>query len=213
MRLLMVNPNTSTESTDAFARLARRAAAPGTEIVAVTGAFGARLMRSPAETTIGAHAALAAIAEHVDGCDAVIIAAFGDYGVTPARDLFPVPVMGIADAAFTVLDLVSRRFAILTVGRAVVEPIRRQAHTRGLADRLTGVHVAEPIADRAAYAEAAARVAAECLEAERPECLLLVGPPLAAIHEELSRRLPVPALEGVSCAVKLVEALVGLGVR
>ena len=213
MRLLLVNPNTSVESTEAFAGLARRAATPGTEIVAVTGGFGARLMRSSAETTIGAHAALAAIAEHVEGCDAVIVAAFGDYGVTPARDLFPVPVMGIADAAFTVLDLVGRRFAIVTVGRPMVEPIRRQVGEWGLGDRLTGVHVAEPVPDRGAYAEAASRVAAECLASERPESLLLVGPPLAAIHDELSQRLPVPALEGVSCAVKLVEALVGLGVR
>jgi allantoin racemase len=51
MRILLVNPNTSADSTAAFVSLARGAASPGTEIVGATGRFGAKLMRNPAETT------------------------------------------------------------------------------------------------------------------------------------------------------------------
>jgi allantoin racemase len=43
MRIALVNPNTSAESTASFAAIARAAASPGTEIVPLTGAFGARL--------------------------------------------------------------------------------------------------------------------------------------------------------------------------
>lgn len=44
MRLLLVNANTSEFVTAKVADAARRAAAPGTEIVPVTGRFGARVI-------------------------------------------------------------------------------------------------------------------------------------------------------------------------
>jgi Asp/Glu/hydantoin racemase len=169
-------------------------------------------MRSPAETAIGAHAALAAISEHVSGCDAVVLAAFGDYGLTPARDLFAVPIVGIAEAALTVAALAGKPFAILTIGAVIVPALRRLVAEHRLESRLTGIHFAAPLADAGAYAAAAAEVCAAALANERPELFVVAGPPLAAIHDALQQRVAVPILEGVSCAVRLAEAMVALGI-
>ena len=98
MRLVVVNPNTSESSTEAFVELAEAAASPGTTITGATGPFGVDLMRRPAELAIGVHAMLEAVAARIDDHDAVIIAAFGDYGAEAAADLFRKPVMTIAAA-------------------------------------------------------------------------------------------------------------------
>ena len=216
MRVLLVNPNISPEATDAFVALARGAAAAATEIVPATGAFGAALMGSPAETAIGTHAALTAIAEHLadprdEPCDAVIVAAFGDYGVTPARDLFHVPVVGIAEAALAVVGMLGQSFAIVTIGSRMAPVLTKLVADAGLEERFAGVHISAPLPDGDAFV---ARTVEACAAAAAAgaSSVVIVGPPLAAIHARISERSPVPVVEGVSCAVKMCEMLVALGV-
>ena len=68
MRLLVVNPNTAPEITEVIAAAARRAAAPGTEVVVVSAAFGPRYIATRSEHAIAAHATLTALAAHAPGC-------------------------------------------------------------------------------------------------------------------------------------------------
>ena len=68
MRLLVLNPNTSEFVTQRVALQARRVAQPGTDIVAATGAFGARIITTRTEQSIAEHATLDALARHADGC-------------------------------------------------------------------------------------------------------------------------------------------------
>ncbi len=217
MRILLVNPNISKEATEAFAALARKVAASGTEIVPVTGAFGAGLMRSPAETTIGTHATLAAIAEYLadpakEPIDAVIVAAFGDYGVTSSRDLFDLPIVGIADAAMAVVGMLGQRFAIVTIGAQMTPVLTKLVSESGLGDRFSGVYISAPMKDSDAFAGQTALVCAAAAEAGASS-VVLVGPPLATIHEQIAAQAPVPVIEGVSCAVKVSEMLVALGIK
>jgi allantoin racemase len=213
MRILLVNPNTSAEATDAFLALARAAADPGVEIVGATGRFGAKLMRNPAETAIGVHAALEAIAENVEGCDAVIVAAFGDYGVSAGRALFGVPVIGIADAAFAALRLAGTRFAILTVNAAVAPLIAKAAADSGLGEQMTSIRFPAAAPGSAQYAAAAVEAAKALVAKDKPEAILAAGPPLARLVPALRETAGVPVIEGVSCAVALAEAMVKLGFK
>ena len=61
MRILIVNANTSALVTEKLEAEARAVASPGTEIVAVTGTFGARVIASRAENAIAEHSAIALI--------------------------------------------------------------------------------------------------------------------------------------------------------
>ena len=211
MRILLVNPNTSTEATEAFVALARAAADPDTEIMGATGRFGARLMRNPAETAIGVHAALEAIAENMEGCDAVIVAAFGDYGVSAGRALFDIPVFGIADAAFSALRLAGTRFAILTVNVAVAPLIARAVADAGLGERLTSVSFPGAAPGSAQYGANAIEAAKALVAKDRPDAILAVGPPLAPLVPSLRNSVGVPVIEGVACAVALAQAMGKLG--
>jgi len=203
MRLLLANPNTSSEATEALLALARRNASPDTEIVGATGRFGARLMRSPAERAIGAHALLDAVAEHEDGCDAVIVGAFGDYSSAAAAALLGKPVVNLAAAAFTSAKWLARPFCIVTLSQAMADDLRQQAELNGAGDLLTGI-----LAVERAPADPEFRNAAVALMGgiEHAELALPVGPPLAAIFDDLAAAAPVPLLDSVACAVRLAEA-------
>ena len=74
MRILLINPNTTSDVTDIVAGHARRIAGDAVEFVPVTGRFGARYIASRAAAAIAGHAALDAMADHVAGCDAIYLA-------------------------------------------------------------------------------------------------------------------------------------------
>ena len=91
---LLVNANTSQLVTDKVTAQARASASPGTEIVAVTGVFGARIIGSRAEHAIGEHSTLALVSQHAKDCAAVVVAVSYDTGLRAARELLPIPVVG-----------------------------------------------------------------------------------------------------------------------
>ncbi len=115
MKILVVNPNTSSAMTEAIARAARQAARAGTEVDCVSPDFGSRLIEGHAEEATAAAATLEAIARECDRDEAFVIACFGDPGLAASRELADVPVIGIAEAAMHLSCLVAHRFSIVSV--------------------------------------------------------------------------------------------------
>ncbi len=99
MKLLLINPNTTQAMTDRLAKVARAAAGPEITVSALTATRGFPYIASRAEAQIAGALVLEMIAAHRHDADAVIIAAFGDPGLIAARELFDLPVVGMADAA------------------------------------------------------------------------------------------------------------------
>jgi len=218
MRLLLVNPNITAVMTESMAAEARRHASAGTTIVAATAAFGTQYIANRAEATIAGHAVLDAIARHGDGCDAVIISAFGDPGLAAARGLFDIPIVGIAESAFLMAWPLGRRYSIVCLTPRLRRWYIECAREHGLDGRLASVRALDrPIPDitqaKDAFRE---HLIAECMaaiEQDEAEVIIFGGGPIAGLAREAADQIPVPVLDGVSSAVRLAEALVGLQPR
>ena len=86
MKLLVINPNTTTSMTEAIANAARAVAAPGTEIVATQPSFGPASIEGHFDEAWAA----AGVAEQAQLAEtwnpaATILACFGDPGLEAAR--------------------------------------------------------------------------------------------------------------------------------
>jgi Asp/Glu/hydantoin racemase len=161
---------------------------------------------------------LDAVARHSDGCDAVIVAAFGDPGVEAARELFDLPVVGISEAAFHMAWLLGRRYSVVCLTPRLRTWYIECAQQTGLDARLASVRALPSLAGDITTVKDAARVALleQCrlaVEQDEAEVLVVGGGPLAGLAREIAAELPVPVIDGVSCAVRLAEALVGLAPR
>jgi allantoin racemase len=218
MRLLLVNPNVTGAMTEAMAAEARRFASPGTEVVTATAAFGTQYVEIRTEAAIAGHAVLEALAAHGAGCDAAIVAAFGDPGLAAAKEMMAVPVVGLTEAAVLAAWALGRRFAIVCLTPALGVWYRDAVEALGLAGRLVAVRpldVAIPDIMRAKE-QTRALLVAECrqaVERDGAEVVILGGGPLAGLAREAAGEIPVPALDGVSCAVRLAESLAALSPR
>jgi allantoin racemase len=217
MRLLVVNPNTTASMTAKIAAAARDAASAGSEIVAVNPRSGPAAIEGYVDGALAVPGLLTEIAAgEAGGVDGHIIACFDDTGLDAARALAKAPVIGIGEAAYHVASLVAGHFSVVTTLSRSIPIIEENLVRFGLAARCARVRASEvAVLDLEKPGTAAReRVAAEIGEAirhDRADAIVLGCAGMADLAATFAARFGVPVIEGVSAAVKLAEALVGLG--
>lgn len=217
MRLLLLNPNTSASITALLEAAARPAAAAGTEIVAMTGRRGVPYIASRTEAAIAAVEVLEILAEHHAMFDAAIIAAFADPGLGAARESFPIPLVGLAEAGMLTACMLGSRFGIVTFNRSLEAWYQECVAWHGLAGRCSGIFAAPggfaAIETVAAEKEDALVALAHEAVAAGADVIVLAGAPLSGLAARVRERVPVPVVDCAVAAVKQAEALVTVGGR
>jgi allantoin racemase len=119
----------------------------------------------------------------------------------------------MTEAACLTACMLGGRFAVLSLG-AITAPYELLVERHGLAARCVEVRgVAATPQDALADPVRVQALLLEAIEglARRADAIVLGGAALAGFDQVLQARSPVPLLDGIPCAVKLAEGLVGLG--
>lgn len=217
MRILVINPNTTAAMTEKIGAAARRVASPGTEIIAVNPASGPVSIEGYYDEAISVPGLLEVIGQQKD-FDAVVIACFDDTGLDAARCVTDRPVVGIGEAAYHMATMLSNKFSVVTTLARSVPALEHNLHRYGLAARCARVRSSEVavLELERPGSEACDRISAEIGRAvaeDRAEAIVLGCAGMADLADRLSAEHGLPVLDGVSCAVRLAEAMVGLGLR
>ncbi len=213
MRLLLVNSNTSDFVTGRVAEAARAAAGPGTEIRAVTGTFGARVIGTRSENAIAMHSTMALVAEHAGDCDGVLIAVSYDTAADAAREMLAIPVLGMTEAALHVATLVGRRVGVIVFGKRVLGLYRDVIAATGLGACVAGWRALESAApyapgDQSEVDRMIVAAAADLVAQDGVEAIVLTGAVMAGVPARLQSQIEVPMFDGITTGVPLLEALV-----
>ncbi|MFQ5426138.1 MAG: aspartate/glutamate racemase family protein, partial [Gaiellales bacterium] len=115
MRFLVINPNTTEAMTADIGEQARRYARGDVEIEEISPSWGPRSIEGHYEDYLAAAATVETIRQRAADYDGVIIACYGDPGLYAAREVSPVPVVGIAEASMLMACTVAHKFSIVTV--------------------------------------------------------------------------------------------------
>lgn len=218
MKLLVVNPNSSDTVTGAIMDAARRAAAPGTTLVAVTTKGGTRNVDSAfADYLSGAfmiRTCLEAVAVHAP--DAVVLAGFGRVGIDALKEALAIPVVSISEASMAVACLLGHRFSTLTMLEQFV-PYQQDLiklygfEAKCASVRAINVNVEECVTNRDETLRQLTEQIRRLVAEDRAEVVILACAGLCGYDAELSHRAGVPVLDPVAVAVKMAESLVSLG--
>ena len=217
MRILVINPNTTQAMTDEIGHAARAVAAPTTEIDCTSPDGGPRSIEGFADETIAAYHTLETVARTQGQYDGYVIACFGDPGLYACREVSDVPVVGIAEAAMHTACLVAHRWSIVTVIPRVAPFIADAVQHAGLTEKcaslrctpLAGLEIEQDIERTKRVIVDYARLA---IEEDGAEAILLGCAGLGPIDKAMQEALGVPVLDGVACAVKLIEGLHAYGI-
>lgn len=215
MRLLVINPNISQSVTALIEAEAMRSASPGTQLTMHTAASGVAYIETRFEALLGAYATAQLAAEHHAGHDAVIVAAFGDPGLSALREVMPVPVLGLTESALASACLLGHRFSIIAISQRITAWYREVVESHGLVGRLASIRALDrPLAGigsvQGDHAEALRALCERAVREDGAEVLILAGAPLAGLARALQGTLPVPVVDGVSSAVRHAESLFAL---
>ena len=99
MKILLYNPNTSEAITEKLYETAKLVVSSETTLIPKTAEKGFPYISTKVEAQITGTLVLEKLAEIHSQYDAIIIAAFGDPGLIPAKSLFNLPIIGLGEAA------------------------------------------------------------------------------------------------------------------
>ncbi|MCR9107396.1 aspartate/glutamate racemase family protein [Marivita sp. XM-24bin2] len=215
MRILLINPNMTEAMTVPMTRVARAVAGQDAEIVPLTATMGFPYIASRAEAQIAGANVLDMIAENRSEADAVIIAAFGDPGLIAAREVFDLPIIGMAEAAVLTAAMLGERFSIVTFSPHMARWYTDCVHQTGLAARFTGVRCpdeAPASVDNVAEALRGDLIdltkAATALDGA--DVVILGGAPLAGLATELAGKAPGLLIDPIAAATAQAMSLARL---
>lgn len=217
MKIKVINPNTTWSMTEKIGAAARAVASPGTEIVAVSPSMGPVSIEGFHDEAFAAIGVIDEVRKgEAEGCDGYVIACFGDPGLAAAREIASGPVVGIAEAAMHAASLIGTGFSIVSMLERSRMTMEHLVQAYGMEHRCRSIRMTDiPVLGlEEEGSNAQARVIEACrqaIEQDHADCVLLGCGGMSDLMKRVSAEIGAPAIDGVSAGVKLVEALVGLG--
>ncbi|QBJ96048.1 aspartate/glutamate racemase family protein [Rhodococcus sp. ABRD24] len=211
-RLLLINPNTTSEMTRIISSAAHGTpGASALDIVAVNPEIGPSAIETAADeqVAIGTMLASARSWSADIGFDIAVVSCFGDPGVDELRSATGLPVHGIALQAMRAAQNAGGRFSIVCAMPSAVTLMTELAARYGFGDALAsvrplGISVLDIARDPAAALEEAIAVIRSCVEVDGAGAVCLGCASMAPLAPAIEAESPVPVIEGVRAAVTAV---------
>ncbi|MCB9420011.1 MAG: aspartate/glutamate racemase family protein [Ardenticatenaceae bacterium] len=219
MRILLINPNTSEEFTRRVQAIADQYAFPGTTAVAMNPTTGPHSIEGIYDELLSAPGTLELAISHMDEFDAFVIACYSDHPTIYAlREITDKPVLGIAEASMYVACMLGYNFSVVTTNEEWEPLLWDAVRHYGLTERCASVRstrmpvLALEAASEEETSELILKTAQQAITEDDAEVICLGCAGMSGMDKALQDKLGIPVLDGVVCALKLLEGLIGYGV-
>ena len=216
MKILVINPNTTQEMTDAIGEMARKYAQASTEIVALSPEYGPRSIEGHLEEYIGATATVEEVAKNRDDYDAFVIACYGDPGLYACREVTDKPVIGCAEASMHMASFVGHKFSVVTIISRVKPMLEDLVRNIGLESKCASIRCsALSVLDIEADPKRAEKELIEqsqiAIREDGAEAICLGCAGMGPLDKIVQEAVGVPVIDGVVAAVKMAESIYDYG--
>jgi len=222
VKIRVIVPVTTKEFVAATGPQYTAAARPDAEISVVSLDRGPASLESDYEDALAVPDMLTKVrAAEAAGMDAVIIDCMADPGLSPARELASIPIIGPAQAAMHLAAILAHRFSVLTVLERDIPLIDRLAQLYGLEGNLASarpvnIPVLELDRDRERLVEALAEQSARAVVEDGAHIIVFGCTGMKGLAQQLEQALAergytVPVIDPSLAALKLAEGLADMG--
>lgn len=214
MKLLIINPNSSSTVTNRIDAAAQAARLPGEEFTTIRAQGAPELIISSDD----ARRAEAAVIETLHAWDSpvggVILASFGDTGLEAVRRRTDLPVVGIAQSAYAMASVLGPRMSIVSFAPGMADALRKTALGYGHRERLVAMHMVEdgswddPGEIQVTLAPQLLTLCQHSARADGVNSIVLGGGPLAGLASHLQPEVPVPVIDGTTAAIATLRVAI-----
>lgn len=218
MKLLIINPNTSTFVTDKIRACAVAAAGPGVEVTAVTGQKGTPIVGTRSECALATCEVMELALEHGKDADGILLGISFDTGLDELREMLSIPVVGMSEAGMLASCALAKRFSMVTFGDRAVPLYDEMVRRYGLEERSSGTVSLPPLSREELENPmlVADRLTDKIEEAARTrgaESVVLAGAVFAGLAPVLKERVSIPIVDGIVAGVGMLNTLHALDTR
>lgn len=219
MKILVINPNTSEPFNRKLEATAKEYALVSTEVTVISPKSGPKTIEGVFDETVSIPGTMEVFREREKEFDAFILACYSDPLVVYAmRELSTKPVLGIAEASIYTACMLGSRFSIVTTNDRWKPLLYEAVHKYGVGSRCasvrtTGMHVAALEKQGGGNIESLIETEAEAaIKEDGAEVICLGCAGMSGLDKKLQERLGVPVLDGLVCALKLLEGFYQYGI-
>ncbi|HDI02453.1 MAG TPA: hypothetical protein ENF93_02275 [Ignisphaera sp.] len=149
------------------------------------------------------------------GFDGILINCFNDPGLEAARELVPIPIIGVGLASMVAASMVGDRFSIITVGDIEsIRAIRKRVELYGFSSKLVsiytiGIHVLDIDRNRDEVIKKIVELSRKAID-EGADVIILGCTGLSKLAQEVSIRIENPVINPTLWGFLLLKNMVEL---
>ena len=216
-KIVVINPNTTASMTDRIRLVSESVISDDFCLTVVNPSSGPASIEGYYDEAMSLAGLLDLVKQHHDAAG-FVIACFDDTGLDAARCLTASPVVGIGEAAYNMASMISNKFGVVTTLSRSIPALEHNLVRYGLAARCSGVRASDiPVLEvEASNGTAFERINAEVEQAikmDKAEAIVLGCAGMAELGATLHDLHNIPVLDGISCAIKQVEAMIYLNLK
>ena len=216
-KIVVINPNTTASMTDRIRLVSESVISDDFCLTVVNPSSGPASIEGYYDEAMSLAGLLDLVKQHHDAAG-FVIACFDDTGLDAARCLTESPVVGIGEAAYHMASMISNKFGVVTTLSRSIPALEHNLVRYGLAARCSGVRASDiPVLEvEASNGKAFERINAEveqAIKTDKAEAIVLGCAGMAELGATLHDLHNIPVLDGISCAIKQVEAMIYLNLK
>ncbi|PKP57014.1 Asp/Glu/hydantoin racemase [Candidatus Atribacteria bacterium HGW-Atribacteria-1] len=210
MKILCINPNSSSEVTEGIEKICKEYALTDTEIEVKCIKEAPLGIESYHDAAVSVKYLLDKFEEWKNEYDGFIIACHSDIGVDLLRELTKKPIIGLGEASMLLALPLGHKFSILSLKRKKIPQKEDLVKKYGLENRCASIR-ATGLGVVANYKEKREKLIQEgekAVKEDRAEVLILGCAGMAGLDKEIEKIVGVPVIDGVVSALMLMESLI-----
>ena len=219
MKIMVINPNSSEEMTRQIEQVLSHIKRPETELTVVRVEEAPPAIESDTDIAQAVPGVLRLVRRaNAEGYDAVILACFSDPGLSAAREVSEILVLGIEETSLHVAAMLGHKFTVLTPLPQRVPKKEREIKALGLEEALAsvrplGLTVTETEAEPERTKARVLEVSRKAIEEDGAEVLVLGCAGMTGYSEDIEKFLGVIVIDPTSITLKVAEGMVEAGLK
>lgn len=212
MRILIINPNSDQEMTDAIQRSADNFAKGEFDVKCKPTPDAPKFIETYEDEIKAAPGMIQLLRENEDKFDAFIIACHDDPHLDVMKEITKKPVVGIGEASMKMASMLGHRFSVVSTSKhsiPIKETLVQKYHLQNV---LASVRAPQDEAREQNDEEKYMQVAQSAIEEDKAEVIVLGCAGVTGLDRRLEKKLGAPVLDGVVCALIIASGLVRYGV-
>jgi len=214
LKILCINPNSSQEVTEGIEKICRKYALSDTEVEVKFIKEAPSGIESYQDAAISEKYLLDKFEEWEEQYDGFIVACHSDVGVDLLRELTNKPVIGIGEASMLFALPLGHKFSILSLKRKKIPQKEDLIRKYGLENRCASIRITGlgVIATDEEKREKLIQEGIKAVKEDGAEVIILGCAGMVGLEKEIEKKVGAPTLDGVVCALMIIESLIRYGV-